>query len=156
MKSSPESERPVRAATRGDAEPVWSVGEMAQRFGLPTHVLRYWEDEGLLSPDRDGGGRRRYGPDDLARVAIVVRNKAAGMTLAQIRVLLDAEAAGRHTVLEEHLADLERRMRDMEHSRAMTRHALECQAHDITTCPNFRAAVQDLIDGAEFSGRHLA
>jgi len=38
------------------------------------------------------------------------------MSLAQIAVLLDAEAAGRHTVLEEHRADLERRMRDMERS----------------------------------------
>ncbi|MCK0111354.1 MerR family transcriptional regulator [Ornithinimicrobium sp. F0845] len=140
----------------GTAVPVWSVGELAERFGLATHVLRYWEDEGLLTPDRDGGGRRRYGSEDLARVAIIVRNKAAGMSLGQIRVLLDSEAAGRHTVLEEHLADLERRMRDMEQSRAMTRHALECQAHDITTCPNFRSAVQDLIDGAEVPGRRLA
>ena len=80
----------------------------------------------------------------------------AGMSLAQIAVLLDAEAAGRHTVLEEHLADLERRMRDMERSREMTRHALECRAHDITTCPSFRASVQDLVDGATVNARHLA
>ncbi len=141
---------------RDAAEPGWSVGELAQRFNLPTHALRYWEDEGLLHPARDGGGRRRYGPDHLTRVAIIVRSKAAGMSLAQIRVLLDARAAGRHTILEEHLADLERRMRDMERSREMTRHALECQAHDITTCPRFRAAVQDLIDGAAVTDRHLA
>lgn len=147
MKSSPAGEETV---------PVWSVGELADCFGLATHVLRYWEDEGLVTPDRDGGGRRRYGSEDLARVAIIVRNKAAGMSLAQIRVLLDSGAAGRHTVLEEHLADLERRMRDMEQSRAMTRHALECRAHNITTCPNFRAAVQDLIDGAGVPDRHLA
>ncbi|USQ78676.1 MerR family transcriptional regulator [Ornithinimicrobium faecis] len=147
MKSSPVREEKFAA---------WSVGELAQRFDLPTHVLRYWEEQGLLSPQRDAGGRRRFGHDDLARVAIIVRNKAAGMTLAQIRVLLDAESAGRHTVLEEHLADLERRMRDMEQSRAMTLHALECQAHDITTCPNFRAAVQDVIDGTAFPSGHLA
>ena len=78
------------------------------------------------------------------------------MTLAQIRVLLDAQAAGRHTILEEHLADLERRMRAMERSREMTRHVLECQAHDITTCPRFRAAVEDLIGGAAFTDPHLA
>ena len=42
-----------------------SIGEAAARFGLDTHVLRYWEDEGLLRPVRDGAGRRRYGDDDV-------------------------------------------------------------------------------------------
>ncbi|WP_109474262.1 MerR family transcriptional regulator [Ornithinimicrobium cavernae] len=149
MKSSPGDEGTGPAQS-------WSVGELAERFGLASHVLRYWEDQGLLSPDRDGGGRRRYGPDQLTRVAVIVRNKAAGMSLGQIRVLLDAEASGRHAVLEEHLADLERRMADMERSREMTLHALDCRAHDIATCPNFRAAVQDLVDGAAAPRFHLA
>lgn len=134
----------------------WSVGEAAQQFGLATHVLRYWEDEGLLDPERDGGGRRRYGEDDIVRVAVIVRNKAAGMSLEQIRVLLDAQAADRHAVLEGHLADLERRMADMRRSREMTEHALRCRAHDIATCPNFAAAVQDILDGGMFADSRLA
>lgn len=135
---------------------VWSVGEAAERFGMATHVLRYWEDEGLLAPERDAGGRRRYRRGDLVRVAVILRNKAAGMSLAQIKVLLDSDSADRHTVLEAHLTDLDHRMREMAHSRAMTRHALECRAHDIATCPNFRASVQDLMDGTAAPGAHLA
>ena len=38
----------------------WSVGEIADRFGLETHVLRYWEDRGLLTPSRNAAGRRLY------------------------------------------------------------------------------------------------
>jgi MerR family copper efflux transcriptional regulator len=123
------------------------VGEVAERFGLETHVLRYWEDVGLLSPGRDGAGRRRYDTDDLVRVGVVLRSKAAGMTLDQVKVMLDAGAADRHRVLVDHVADLDRRMDDMAHSRAMALHALSCRSHDVATCPRFRAHVQDLLDG---------
>lgn len=123
------------------------MGDLAVRFGLETHVLRHWEAMGLLSPARDGAGRRRYGSDDAFRVATIIRSKAAGMSLEQIRVMLVGGAYDRHVILEEHIADLDRRMAEMELSREMTRHALECRAHDITSCPNFRAHVRDIVDG---------
>ncbi|WP_125777095.1 MerR family transcriptional regulator [Antribacter gilvus] len=136
-------------------QPPWSVGETARRFGLETHVLRYWEDEGLLLPERDPAGRRRYGPDDAVRVGVILRSKAAGMSLEQIRVMLDAGAADRHQVLQAHIDDLDRRMAEMAVSREMTLHALQCRAHDIATCPNFRAHVRDLIDGTAETFAHV-
>lgn len=123
------------------------MGELAERFDLPTHVLRHWESMGLLAPDRDAGGRRRYREDDAYRVAVIVSSKAAGMSLDQIRSLLDAGADGRREILTDHLADLQARMAEMERSRHLTEHALECRAHDIATCPNFRAHVADLVAG---------
>ncbi len=126
----------------------WSIGDAAARFELETHVLRHWEDVGLLRPARDGGGRRRYERGDVVRIATIVRSKAAGMTLDQIAVLLDAEAPDRHRILQEHIADLERRMAEMEHAREMARHAYECRAHDVATCPGFRKHVDDLVSGA--------
>jgi len=126
---------------------LWSVGDMAERFGLATHVLRHWEDVGLLSPGRDSAGRRRYGRDEVVRVAVILRSKAAGMTLDQILVLLDVGADGRREVLRAHVADLDRRMAEMARSREMTLHALECRAHDVATCPQFRACVEDVLDG---------
>ena len=127
--------------------PAISIGELAGRFGMATHVLRHWEDVGLLSPARDGAGRRRYGREELVRVAVILRNQAAGMSLEQIGVLLDADAPERHLVLEAHVADLDRRMAEMQRSREMTLHALACRAHDVANCPGFRKGVQDLIDG---------
>jgi DNA-binding transcriptional MerR regulator len=125
----------------------WSVGEVAERFDLPTNVLRHWESVGLLSPGRDGAGRRRYGPDDVVRVAVVLRSKAAGMSLDQIAHLLERDMSGRHEVLQAHLDDLDRRMAEMRHSKAMTEHALRCSAHDISTCPRFRAELADVLVG---------
>ena len=124
-----------------------SIGDAAARFGLPTHVLRHWEDVGLLTPGRDPADRRRFSSDDLVRIGVIVRSKSAGMSLEQIGVLLDERAPERHRVLEEHLADLAQRMADMERSRLMTEHALRCRSHDITTCPRFRAIMDEVVAG---------
>jgi DNA-binding transcriptional MerR regulator len=125
-----------------------SIGDTAARFGLKTNVLRHWEDVGLLTPERDSADRRLYGDDDLVRIAVILRSKAAGMSLEQIAVLLDDDhGPQRHRVLQEHIADLDRRMEEMRVSRAMTLHAFECEAHDITRCPHFRAMVTDVLDG---------
>lgn len=126
-----------------------AIGDAAARFSLPTHVLRHWEDAGLLAPARDSGGRRRYSDDDLVRIAVILRGKWAGMSLEQIRVLLDDRAPERHRVLEAHLADLAARMAEMERSRLMTEHALRCQAHDISTCPRFREIVTGVVAGTK-------
>ena len=125
-----------------------SIGEVAARFDLATHVLRYWEDEGLLTPRRDASGYRRYGPDEIVRIAVILRNQVAGMTLEQIGALLDADRPGRRAVLEEHLRTLDERERELERSRMMTEHALRCEAHDIAACPRFSAMVADVVEGA--------
>src|SRR5687768_5930495 len=106
MKSSPR---------RGRSDIDWSIGDVARRFGLETHVLRHWEDVGLLLPERDGAGRRRYGRADVVRIAVVIRSKLAGMSLDQIAVLLDSGAPDRHRILQDHIDDLDRRMADMQH-----------------------------------------
>lgn len=124
-----------------------AIGDVAARFGLETHVLRHWEDVGLLHPRRDAAGRRRYGRDDSVRVAVILRSKAAGMTLEQIGVLLDRDAPDRHRVLDAHLAELDRRAAEIAHAREMTEHALECRAHDIAMCPRFQSHVADVLAG---------
>ncbi|KQY56918.1 MULTISPECIES: MerR family transcriptional regulator [unclassified Nocardioides] len=135
MKSSPHSNGP------------WSVGQVAERFDLPTNVLRHWETVGLLTPERDSADRRRYGREDVVRIAVIQRSKSAGMSLEQISTLLDSETPDRHKVLEGHIADIDRTIEEMQISRAMTEHALRCQAHDIAQCPRFRSHIDDLLAG---------
>jgi hypothetical protein len=69
------------------------------------------------------------------------------MSLERIGVLLDAEARGRHDILEAHLRDLDARATSIERSRAMTEHAMRCRAHDIAACPRFAGFVDDLVEG---------
>ena len=136
MKSSPKEIR-------------WSVGELADRFDLETHVLRYWEDVGLLAPERNGAGRRIYREADAYRVAVILTSKASGMSLEAIRTLVDASVDGRRDALRAHLEELDRRQEEIERSRRMTEHALECRAHDIAACPGFRSHVADIVEGTK-------
>jgi DNA-binding transcriptional MerR regulator len=45
-----------------------TIGAVAENFGLATHVLRHWESVGLLTPERDAAGHRRYREHDLTRI----------------------------------------------------------------------------------------
>lgn len=125
------------------------IGEIAARFGLATHVLRHWEDVGLIAPPRDGAGRRLFGSDEVVRIAAIIANQSAGLSLEQIRTLFDVEAEGRRELLEGHLADLERRRIELDVAREVTEHALNCRSHDVTTCPRFVEAVGALAEGRE-------
>lgn len=124
---------------------LMNIGEVAHEMGLPTNVLRHWETVGLILPERDAAGRRKYSEDQIVRIAVVQRSKSAGMTLKQIAVMLDDGARERHQVLQQHLDDIDQRMEDMRRSRAMTEHAMNCRSHDIATCPRFRAGVDDVM-----------
>jgi DNA-binding transcriptional MerR regulator len=143
----------VDMKARGSGASVsWSVGELAERVGVAASVLRHWEDVGLLSPARDASGYRRYGRDDLVRVLTIRSSQVAGMSLDQVRALLDVDSAARHEVLEDHLARLDEQRRELERSRQMTEHALRCRSHDVARCPRFLSFVEDLVDGVVRAG----
>lgn len=125
-----------------------TIGELSARFDLAPHVLRHWEAMGLLSPAARVNGRRRYSQEHITRVAMIVGGKSGGLSLEQLRVLLAARSPDdRRELLERHHADLQQRIRDIERSKAMIEHALDCDEHDFTQCPNFKRLVEDLAEG---------
>lgn len=133
--------------SRTDAAEM-SIGELAARFDLAPHVLRHWEAMGLLSPATRVNGRRRYTQEHVARVAMIVGGKSGGLSLEQLGDLLAARSPGdRRALLERHHAELERRIERIERSKAMIEHALSCEEHDFTRCPNFRRLVDNLAGG---------
>jgi MerR family transcriptional regulator, copper efflux regulator len=142
----------MKSSERDTAErdpATMTIGELAARFGLAPHVLRHWEAMGLLAPATRVNGRRRYAQEHLTRVAMIVGGKAGGLSLEQLGDLLAAGSPDdRRQLLERHHADLEQRQRDIERSKAMIEHALDCDEHDFTQCPSFRRLVDDLADGA--------
>ena len=120
-----------------------SIGEVASRFGLPAHVLRHWEAEGLLTPARNGD-RRRYTDADLYRVASILVAKRAGFGLADIRAMLAAgTAADRHEVMTRHRAALEERITRAQAALAMIEGGLACDHDDVMACENFRGLLRD-------------
>ncbi|MFH8627852.1 MerR family transcriptional regulator [Streptomyces vietnamensis] len=136
-----------------------SIGELAGRFGLATHVLRYWESTGLLDPARAPHGRRRYDDTRVIRVAVVLRAKRAGLSPDDIRELLRAGDPGaRRQRLAAHREELRRRMAQAQACLDIVECAPGCAHDDLADHPRFREAVaataggEDLPDGTGTNG----
>jgi len=73
-----------------------SIGQVAERFGLSVHALRFYEREGLLADPirRDSGGRRVYTDDDLDWLELCLMLRATGMSLPVIRRYTDLVKQG--------------------------------------------------------------
>jgi DNA-binding transcriptional MerR regulator len=66
----------------------YSIGEMGDEFGVTARALRFYEDEELISPERRGTARL-YTDRDRVRLAWILRGKRVGLSLADIKELLD-------------------------------------------------------------------
>ena len=65
-----------------------TIGYVAERTGLPTSAIRYYEDEGLVTPDRNDSGHRRYARADIRRLSFVMISQGLGFSIAEIREAL--------------------------------------------------------------------
>jgi len=73
--------------TRGD---LLQIGEVAARTGLSLKSIRYYEDVGLLTSQRSGGGFRLYTERAVERVLLIMHMKPLDFSLAEMKELLDA------------------------------------------------------------------
>lgn len=67
---------------------AYSISDLAEEFGVTARALRFYEDEGLLAPERQGL-TRIYSKRDRARLAWILRGKRVGFSLAEIRDMID-------------------------------------------------------------------
>jgi DNA-binding transcriptional MerR regulator len=87
-----------------------TIAEAAERLGLSTDALRYYEKDGLLlrPVERSASGHRRYGPDDLRWIELLTRLRATGMAIRDVRRYAELVRAGggnedaRLALLQEH------------------------------------------------------
>jgi len=130
----------------------YTIGELAARFGVAAHVLRHWEDMGLLSPARRVAGRRAYGPAHVTRVAEILIGKDAGFSLEQLRELFAApDRDRRQEVLRAQLAQVRERIARLTLSQKLLEHGLRCRHEDYQACPRFQDMVLARLDGVELA-----
>ena len=67
---------------------TYSISQLAQEFDVTTRTIRFYEDQGLLEPQRDGQ-RRIYTRRDRVRLMLILRGKRIGLSLLEIRELFD-------------------------------------------------------------------
>jgi DNA-binding transcriptional MerR regulator len=105
-----------------DPQRIYSIAELAREFAITARTIRFYEDEGLIKPRRQGL-TRLYSAHDRTRLGWILRGKRLGFSLAEIKELLDLYQVDRTGVqqLREllrrsrlHIDDLERKRRDLD------------------------------------------
>src|SRR3954470_12159872 len=105
--------------------PTYTITELAREFDITPRAIRFYEDQGLLSPKREGaGGRTRvYSASERTRLKLTLRGKRLGLSLSEIKALVDmyespkdtaAQLKRFMTVLAQHRETLERQREDLE------------------------------------------
>lgn len=97
---------------------TYTISELARDFSVTNRTIRYYEDQGLLSPERDGLNRV-FSNRDRARLKLALRAKRLGFSLSEIRELFELHDVSREEQhqLEVFLAKLERRRAMLEQQR---------------------------------------
>lgn len=117
-----------------------TIGEAAERAGVPASTLRYWERAGLLSTPRRVGGKRRYGAEGLREIEMVALAKQAGFSLAETRVILAGFSTSTppadvwRELAARKLPEVERTLREAGTMRAILEAGLRCECLSLEDC----------------------
>jgi MerR family copper efflux transcriptional regulator len=113
-----------------------TIGEVAQRAGVATSTVRFYERRGLLSADARRSGQRRYRPATLRRLVFVGMLQDAGLSLDDIRGVLEARSVTEwKAIANQRLAALDDEMARLQRARDYLAGALLCRYdHPATDC----------------------
>lgn len=92
-------------------ERVWLIGQLAHAVGLSVRALRFYDQQGLLSPARRSpAGYRLYGGEDMHRLYRIVGLRRLGLSLRDIRAVLDGASGELSTIVERQLEQVQRQV----------------------------------------------
>ncbi len=107
---------------------TWSIAELAAEYDVTLRTIRFYEDRGLLTPERRGTARV-YHPRDRVRLALILRGKRLGFSLDEIAKIVDMydaepgeegqlvylldQITHRRTELEQRRRDIEETLQDL-------------------------------------------
>lgn len=130
-----------------DRTPVTlDISEVVSATGLPASTLHVWERRGLIQPAARRANRRRYDPDVLDRIAVIVVLQRSGFRLHEIAGLLAADAfSGGKDALAAKLDQLTARRRSLDQAIEGLEHALRCTSPEPLECPGFRRHLDGVL-----------
>lgn len=119
-----------------------NIGEASAATGLPAKTIRYYEDIGLIKPDRAANGYRDYGGKDVHRLAFIQRSRSLGFTIDECRSLLslyeDKERASSDVkaLALDKIREIDRKLGELKSLRATLKTLAEhCHGDDRPDCP---------------------
>jgi MerR family transcriptional regulator, copper efflux regulator len=113
-----------------------NISDVAERAGLPPKTIRYYEEVGLIQPQRAANGYREFRESDLHKLAFLGRARSLGFSLEECRRLMALyEDRGRASadvkaLAQDHLAGIDRKIVDLTAMRRTLSHLVECCAGD--------------------------
>ena len=110
----------------------FTISQLAKAADVPTSTLRYYERVGLVIPEtRSHSNYRLYGDESLEKLKFIRAAQAVGFTLEDVKSLLVTDKGKLPTcgsvqgLIENRLADVERRLKDLRHVRKVLKSAME-------------------------------
>ena len=119
-----------------------NIGQVAKESGLPAKTIRYYEDIGLVAPQRRDNGYRDYRDVDLEKLRFLQRARSLGFSIADCRALLslyedtDRASADVKTVAQAHIHTIERKLQELQGLHATLSFLITaCHGDDRPDCP---------------------
>ncbi|MEL6264192.1 MAG: Cu(I)-responsive transcriptional regulator [Pseudomonadota bacterium] len=119
-----------------------TIGEVAERSGLPVKTIRYYEEIGLISPSRSVNRYRAFGEREVHILAFLARARSLGFSINDCRALISLwqdrhrASADVKALAAEHLAAISRKIAELESMRdTLSALVSRCQGNDRPDCP---------------------
>jgi DNA-binding transcriptional MerR regulator len=132
-----------------------SIGELAERTGLATTALRYYDELGLVRPAARASGRRRYAASAVADVGVILFLRDVGFSLAEIGSLVaGGERRSWQEVVDRKLAELAEQQHRLDVARVALEHARQCPAGEPVQCSRFWSIIEGQLRGLPLEESH--
>ncbi|MGD9868018.1 MAG: Cu(I)-responsive transcriptional regulator [Hyphomicrobiales bacterium] len=119
-----------------------NIGTVSEKSGLPAKTIRYYEDIGLISPDRRDNGYRDYSTEDVHRLRFLQHSRSLGFSVEECRQLLSLygdrvrESAEVKAIASSKLVEIERKIAELQALRDMLKHLVaNCHGDSRPECP---------------------
>lgn len=119
-----------------------NIGTASEKTGLPAKTIRYYEEIGLLSPERAGNGYRDYSANDVHRLRFLQRARGLGFSVEECRQLLslygdkNRESADVKAIATAKLVEIDRKLAELAALKAMLAHLVShCHGDERPDCP---------------------
>jgi Cu(I)-responsive transcriptional regulator len=129
-----------------------NIGEASDRSGLPAKTIRYYEDIGLIRPERGGNGYRDYDISDVHKLRFLQRSRGLGFSVEECRQLLalyedkSRASADVKDIAQTKLTEIDQKIREMMELRRTLEHLVHaCHGNDRPDCP----ILEELSEGVK-------
>ncbi|WP_313760513.1 Cu(I)-responsive transcriptional regulator [Rhizobium sp.] len=119
-----------------------NIGEASARSGLPSKTIRYYEDIGLIHPDRNDNGYRDYAVADVHKLRFLQKSRGLGFSVEECRQLLalyedkSRASADVKELTQAKLTEIDRKIRELSELRHTLEHLVHaCHGNDRPDCP---------------------